>query len=116
MMEDFYKGFEGYPEIDFYTYIDDMKLGIEMWEGYFDNIMKEINPSNGRWTSLAYYYHLDEGWYDESPWEIPSNTEALELLETIHISNLDTITQEILLKLINLLKKNINSQFYIEYS
>lgn len=50
IMEYYYKGFEGYPEIDFYTYIDAMKLGIEMWEGYFDNIMKEINPRNRRWT------------------------------------------------------------------
>ncbi|HBM4520308.1 dihydroorotate dehydrogenase (quinone), partial [Listeria monocytogenes] len=32
-MDNFYKGFEGYPEIDFYTYINGEKTGIEMWEG-----------------------------------------------------------------------------------
>ncbi|AIS61075.1 Uncharacterised protein [Listeria ivanovii subsp. londoniensis] len=114
-MDDYYKGFEGYPEIDFYVYINGEKMGIEMWDGYFDKIMNELSPINGKWTSLAYYYHLDEGWYDESPWEIPNNKEALELLETVETSQLDVISHEILLKLINLLKENINNTIYIEY-
>ncbi|HEM1992864.1 TPA: dihydroorotate dehydrogenase (quinone), partial [Listeria monocytogenes] len=50
-MDNFYKGFEGYPEIDFYTYINGEKTGIEMWEGYFDSIMNELSPVDGRWVS-----------------------------------------------------------------
>nr|WP_256263358.1 hypothetical protein [Listeria monocytogenes] len=61
MLKNYYTGFEGYPEIDFYTYINGEKTGIEMWEGYFDNIMNEFSPVDGRWVSLAYYYHLYEG-------------------------------------------------------
>ncbi|MBC1487495.1 dihydroorotate dehydrogenase (quinone) [Listeria sp. FSL L7-1485] len=115
-MDDYYKGFEGNPEIDFYTYKDNgEKIGLEIWEGYFNEIMQEIKPVNGKWRSLAYYYHLYEGWYDESPWEIPNNKEALELLETVETSQLDVIPQEILLKLIKLLKENINNTIYIEY-
>lgn len=116
IIDDYYKGFEGYPEIDFYTYINEEKTGIEMWEGYFDKIMNELSPVDGKWVSLAYYYHLDEGWYDESPWVIPDNKKALEQFETIEIKVLDNITQEIILKLIKLLKDNLDSEIFIEYS
>lgn len=44
MLKNYYTGFEGYPEIDFYTYINSEKTGIEMWEGYFDSIMNELSP------------------------------------------------------------------------
>lgn len=116
IIDDYYKGFEGYPEIDFYTYINEEKTGIEMWEGYFDKIMNELSPVDGKWVSLAYYYHLDEGWYDESPWVIPDNKKALEQFETIEIKVLDNVTQEIILKLIKLLKDNLDSEIFIEYS
>ncbi|MBF2703818.1 dihydroorotate dehydrogenase (quinone) [Listeria welshimeri] len=116
MIDDYYKGFEGYPEIDFYTYINEEKTGIEMWEGYFDKIMNELSPVDGKWVSLAYFYHLDEGWYDESPWVIPDNKKALEQFETIEIKVLDNVTQEIILKLIKLLKDNLDSEIFIEYS
>ncbi|EAG2076458.1 dihydroorotate dehydrogenase (quinone) [Listeria monocytogenes] len=116
MMDDYYKGFEGYPEINFYTYINGEKTGIEMWEGYFDKIMNELSTVDGKWVSLAYYYHLDEGWYEESPWVIPDNKKALEQFETIDIKVLDNVTQEIMMKLIKLLKDNLDSEIFIEYS
>lgn len=116
-MDNFYKGFEGYPEIDFYTYINGEKTGIEMWEGYFDSIMNELSPVDGRWVSLAYYYHhLYEGlvW-----WKLMGDSrqqKTLEQFETIDIKVLDNVTQEIMMKLIKLLKDNLDSEIFIEYS
>lgn len=68
-------------------------------------------------VSLAYYYHhLYEGWYDESPWVIPDNKKALEQFETIDIKLLDNVTQKIMMKLIKLLKDNLDGEIFIEYS
>ncbi|MBM7541149.1 hypothetical protein [Amphibacillus cookii] len=76
-----------------------------MWDGYFDSIMNKLEPLNGKWTSLAYYYNLDEGWYGESPWKIPDNQEALKQLESIDETSLDKVPKEILVKLIELIRK-----------
>ncbi|HEM2239857.1 TPA: dihydroorotate dehydrogenase (quinone), partial [Listeria monocytogenes] len=61
-------------------------------------------------------YHLYEGWYDESPWVIPDNKKALEQFETIDVKILDNVTQEVMMKLIKLLKDNLDSEIFIEYS
>lgn len=115
-MDNYYEGFEGNPEIDIYTFSENEKVGIEMWDGYFDEIMRAVQPVNDEWHSLAYYYNLYEGWYDESPWKIPDNKEALEQFESINNSTLDTVSQEILTKIIELLKNNLNSSIFIEYT
>ncbi|MGX7245930.1 hypothetical protein ACWOC1_13890 [Enterococcus quebecensis] len=115
-MDNYYEGFEGNPEIDIYTFSKNEKVGIEMWDGYFDEIMRAIQPVNGEWQSLAYYYNLYEGWYDESPWEIPNNQEALKQFESIDNSTLDKVSQEILTKIIELFKNNSNNGIFIEYT
>ncbi|EAG6442677.1 dihydroorotate dehydrogenase (quinone), partial [Listeria monocytogenes] len=53
---------------------------------------------------------------DESPWVIPDNKKALEQFETIDIKVLDNVTQKIMMKLIKLLKDNLDSEIFIEYS
>ncbi|MBC1632695.1 dihydroorotate dehydrogenase (quinone) [Listeria welshimeri] len=115
-MDNYYKGFEGNPEIDIYTLSENKKVGIEMWDGYFDKIMSSVQPVNSEWTSLAYYYNLYEGWYDESPWEIPNNQEALKQFESIDKSTLDKVSREILTKIIELLKNNSRNSIFIEYT
>ncbi|MGE8075501.1 dihydroorotate dehydrogenase (quinone) [Listeria welshimeri] len=115
-MDNYYKGFEGNPEIDIYTFSKNKKVGIEMWDGYFDKIMSAVQPVNSEWTSLAYYYNLYEGWYDESPWEIPNNQEALKQFESIDKSTLDKVSREILTKIIELLKNNLRNSIFIEYT
>ncbi|UAC49997.1 dihydroorotate dehydrogenase (quinone) [Bacillus aquiflavi] len=116
MIGDYYTGFEGYPEIVFYIKIGEKREVIRIWDGYFDNIMQKIQPNDDGWHSLAYYYHLDEGWYEDSPWKIPNNKDALQQLQTINIKLLDKKEQIILKEIINLLKENLNSDIYIEYS
>lgn len=116
MMENFYEGYEGNPELDIYTLIGDEKVGIQMWDGYFDEIMTKIEPGNEGWQSLAYYYNMNEGWYDDSPWKIPNNTEALNQLETVELRELDDISRKILTSMIELIRNNIDKVIYIEYS
>ncbi len=115
-MDNYYEGFEGNPEIDIYTFLENEKVGIEMWDGYFDEIMRAIQPVNGEWQSLAYYYNLYEGWYDDSPWPIPDNQEALKQFESIDKSQLGEVPKEILTKIIGLLKNNSDSNIFIEYT
>lgn len=114
----YYLGFEGEPEI-ILTVIqqNDKKSGISLWSGYFNNIMQQIEPVEGRWTALAYYYNLDIGWYDESPWFVDNILDAYEQFKGIDKYKLDTAEQEILEQILELFKKSIeeNSRVSISY-
>jgi hypothetical protein len=81
---DFYTGFEGEPEIRF-TVADrgSEERSVRLWAGYFDALMNEVQPDPGAWTALALPYHLNEGWYDSSPWRIPDLDAAIRQWMTI---------------------------------
>ena len=82
---DFYKGYEGENEIQFIKISPDgSKEMIKIWDGFFDDFMTKIKPEKEGWTSLAYYYHLVEGWNDESPWEIQDVLGAFEQLKQLN--------------------------------
>ncbi len=89
----YYKGFEGEPEIQFICYDDVQKLILRMWVGYFDNIMNAIKPESLGWTGLAYFYHMHEGWYDNSPWEIPDIQATIEQFKNINSDLFDNDTK-----------------------
>ncbi|WP_026893017.1 hypothetical protein [Lacrimispora aerotolerans] len=114
----YYLGFEGEPEIIF-TVVkqDNEKSGLSLWSGYFDNIMQQITPVEGKWTALSYYYNLNIGWYDESPWLIENIEGAYEQFKGIDKNKLDELELEILEKILELLKKSIeeNNNVYISY-
>ncbi len=114
----YYLGFEGEPEIIF-TVIqyDNKKVEISLWSGYFDNIMKQIKPVEGKWTGLAYYYNLNIGWYDESPWLIENIIDSYEQLKGIDKQSLESAEQEVLENILDLLKDSIkeNYKVYISY-
>jgi hypothetical protein len=81
---DFYNGFEGEGEIQFIRLLNDgNKNVIRIWEGYFDDLMGKFEPTPNGWIGLAYYYNLDEGWYEDSPWKIPNIIEALQQFKGI---------------------------------
>jgi hypothetical protein len=81
---DFYSGFEGEGEIQFIRFLNDgNKNIIKSWEGYFDDLMGKVESTPNGWVGLAYYYNLDEGWYEDSPWEIPNILEALQQFKGI---------------------------------
>lgn len=80
---DFYKGFEGENEIRFIKVCTNETEVLSIWDGYFNDIMEQFKPSEGGWEGLSYYYHLNTGWYDASPWEIPDPQNALEQFQNV---------------------------------
>lgn len=115
----YYDGFEGEPKITFCLVENNIiveKVGI--WDGYFNEIMKMIQPEKEGWTGLAYYYHLYIGWYEEDEWLIPDVLKAYEQLTEIRFGKLrNREEKEILALITNLLKKAIDNkkQVYIIY-
>ncbi|AUX26719.1 uncharacterized protein SOCEGT47_072890 [Sorangium cellulosum] len=87
---DYYAGFEGEPEVRFHWTGDDgLERAVRLWVGYFDQIMSAIEPEEVGWTGLALPYHLNEGWYDSSPWPIPELESVIEQWRRIDTSRLD---------------------------
>ncbi|WP_207640931.1 hypothetical protein [Clostridium lundense] len=116
--EKYYIGFEGEPEITFSIIKENnIKRQFGMWSGYFDNIMKQIKPKEGRWTALAYYYQLGIGWYDESPWLIQNLEESYEQLMEIEVAKLENEEKEIIKIILSMLKDAIdnNCEAFILY-
>lgn len=114
----YYKGFEGEPCIKFiWVKPDNENLTLKIWIGYFDTIMNAINPTNHGWSGLSYYYHLDEGWYDESPWEIPNLNPVIDELLSIDTTSFDLVTKDVFTKLLSLLvnAKEKNDKILISY-
>jgi hypothetical protein len=114
----YYLGFEGEPEIIF-TVVqqNNEKSGLSLWSGYFNNIMQQITPVEGKWTALAYYYNLNIGWYDESPWLVENIKDAYEQFKGIDKYNLEELEEEILEEILELFKKSIeeDNNVYISY-
>ena len=52
-----------------------------MWSGWFDAIMGEVTPKGTMWVSLALVYHLDQGWFESSPWKLEEVELAIAQLE-----------------------------------
>ncbi len=99
--ERYYKGFEGDPEIIFELEKqnrEEYEFGI--WEGFFRRIIKKAQPKEGYWTGLAYYYHLDKGWYEESPWQVENLKEAYEQLAEIDKDSLEYPEEKEILEII----------------
>lgn len=100
----FYYGYEGENEIDF---ISDNKT-LVIWEGFFDDIMEQFNPSSNGWVGMSYYYHLNTGWYDESPWKILDLKDCLHQFEHLDISKCRfDESQDILIEICNMLSNAI---------
>jgi hypothetical protein len=93
---DYYTGFEGEPEIRFIRQPANGEGEIvRLWAGYFDAIMATAEPGADGWRGLALPYHLDEGWYDESPWRIEGLSEVAAEWNRLNVSALDDQGQEI---------------------
>jgi len=113
----FYDGFEGEPEIHFLYQEQESMERLILWEGYFDEIMRTIKPVDGKWTSLAYYYHLYVGWYDESPWKVEDLREALAQLKTVDEELIEVKAVQVLEEICKLFERAIerNGDILIEY-
>ena len=109
----YYDGFEGEPEIQLiYGKENDNEILI-MWEGYFDEIMKLMRPDAQGWTGLAYYYNMDTGWYEESPWVIEDLQLALKQFESIDGTKLCEEAAEILILICDILRDAISYNYEV---
>ncbi|MBW7475225.1 dihydroorotate dehydrogenase (quinone) [Paenibacillus oenotherae] len=99
----YYEGYEGEGEIQFIRYLaDGNRFILRIWDGFFDKIMSSIDPEPDGWTGLAYFYHVEEPWW-EKPWEIPDKEVVLKQFEKIDTSNFDDTTKDLLNELCVLL-------------
>lgn len=103
----YYDGFEGEPEIQFILKKGSNSETLVIWEGYFDQIMRLMNPDEWGWTGLAYYYNMYSGWYQESPWAIEDLPMALKQFKTIDSSQLGDEANDILILLCDMLGEAI---------
>ncbi|MDR1284791.1 MAG: hypothetical protein LBJ88_01160 [Campylobacteraceae bacterium] len=68
----FYKGFEREPKIELVQMNKqgNIKKILELWIGYFDEIVEKIKPNeNGQWEGVPLFYHTETGWYDDENWK-----------------------------------------------
>lgn len=80
---DFYEGFEDEPEIVFKS--DDPNMPIlHIWDGYFDDILREPNLDGKGWTGFTRDYHQCEGAFDDNGNET-SITNILEYLSDLEL-------------------------------
>lgn len=117
--ERYYDGSEGEPEMIF-TLLkkNGEKKEFGIWDGYFVTIIEKVEPKINGWTGLAYYYHLDIGWFEESPWLAENLLDSYEQLKEIDINSFkDDKDKEVLNKIITIFKEAIDNEdkVYISY-
>lgn len=105
---DFYKGYEGENEIRFIKGCDNDAQVLSIWDGYFNDIMEQFEPTEKGWEGLAYYYHLNIGWYENSPWEIPNLESALQQFQSIKSMLRFEKSKEVLSTICNFILSAIN--------
>ena len=110
---EYYKGFEGEPEIQFICRKGNDSETFIIWEGYFNQIMRLIEPDNDGWKGLAYYYHMYSGWYEESPWTVPDLYTVLKQFELLNDRMLCDEAGQILRKMCDMFKKAIIGKYEI---
>jgi len=103
-----YHGYQGEPEIQFIRISNEgKKIILSIWIVFFDSIISLLKPKKTGWKGLAYYYHMHEGWYDESPWQITDIAATINELQEININDLDIQTQDAFNEIIKLLTNSL---------
>ncbi len=89
LIRNYYDGYEGELEIQFIKgSIKGERKIISIWEGYFDDIMRQFQPGKHGWQGLAYYYNLDIGWEEADYWKIPDLNEVLMEFNSLNTEKL----------------------------
>ncbi len=118
LIRNYYDGFEGEPEIKFIIGADKgERTVVSIWDGYFDDIMRQFKPMDSGWEGLAYYYHLAIGWENGEPWEIPNICSALAEFQIIDPNKLEfNVSGEVLSVICDLLATAIkeNKKVWID--
>lgn len=79
MVVDLYSGFEGEPEIVFSC----QESVVRTWDGFFDEIMREVKPSADGWVGFALHYNLVTGWREDDHWDDSDPADTLRQLEQV---------------------------------
>ena len=110
LVSKYYDGYEGEPEIQFIKGSDKGdRIIVSIWDGYFDDIMQQFQPTASGWQGLAYYYHLAIGWEEGKVWEVPDVHSALAEFQSIDSSKLKFKgSAEVLSVICDLLRLAIN--------
>lgn len=103
-MLNYYKGFEGEPEIRIAVKKMD-NVVLSTWSSYFDEIMKSIKPVDGEWIGISKLYQLHEAWYDDGQYRVDDLDLMLHQLSSVATRNLSPESGEILNHLINIVIK-----------
>lgn len=99
----YYEGYEGEGEIQFIRHLTNGdKYVIRIWDGYFDEIMRGIQPEENGWTGLGYYYHVEEPWW-EKPWKISNIEIVLKQLQEIKNEFVYVEVKQLLVELCDIL-------------
>ncbi|SMF90172.1 hypothetical protein SAMN05661091_4919 [Paenibacillus uliginis N3/975] len=102
----YYEGYEGEGEMQFIRYLSNGdKYVLKIWDGYFDEIMREIQPEENGWTGLAYYYNVEEPWW-ERPWKIQDIDIVIKQLRNIKTEQLNKEAKELLIELCDILSSS----------
>lgn len=118
VVDRYYLGYEGEPEIDIIRKCEEIEvIALRIWVGFFENILSAVKPENTGWTSLAYYYNLDIGWYEESPWLLKDIESAITQLKGIDVNKLSNEEINVLIELIKIFENDIETgeDILIEY-
>lgn len=77
----YYEGYEGEPEIIIESENDDMQI-LHIWDGYFDDLLREPKIDGNGWLGFTRDYHQCEGAFgDDSVGIITNLTEYLDDLK-----------------------------------
>lgn len=112
IIDKYYIGYEGEPEIQIIrkTVQGDVFV-LRIWSGFFDDIMNAVEPEEKGWSSLAYYYNLYSGWYEESPWLLQDINAAVEQLKSVKENKLSASrgSMNVLIEIIKVLEDAVKS-------
>ena len=101
---DWYSKFNGEPEIQIKLYDNSgyVKTTVNIWEGYFNDILFAIPPLEGVWGELSLPFHTCSGWYDNDEWTITNVDRAILELKSIDRQHIEDVEWQILKKLIEI--------------
>lgn len=95
LINDFYEGFEGESEVKFIRGLSHgNKTVLRIWDGYFDDIMRQFEPVNSCWVGLAYIYHTCIGWETNEQFEISDLCKTLDEFQNLDTNGLELIKSE----------------------
>ena len=120
----YYNGFGAEKEVVIYYMTPKGKEGHEIWDGYFENLLRGCYNDSIVKGGILYGYMTQTEWCDESPWKIENVQLAiseLKLFSEASIPDMDIMLKklrDIQIKLLRLLENAFEqgSDVYIEYN